>query len=96
MWGINYYFGERASACAINLIQTYQWLIINIRPVVGTALGLLFVLVALCTVHLRSPSAQLRHLALLIDQSEDLIRPAMAQCPRDYFGLTEELGRLLQ
>ncbi|KAJ7813308.1 hypothetical protein B0H13DRAFT_2382588 [Mycena leptocephala] len=61
-----------------------------------TALGLLFVLVALCTVHLRSPSAQLCHLALLIDQTEELIRRAMAQCPRGYFGLTEEMGRLLQ
>jgi hypothetical protein len=46
----------------------------------------------LCTVHLRSPSAQLRHLALLIDQNEDLIRRAMAQCPRDYFRFTEEMG----
>jgi hypothetical protein len=61
-----------------------------------TALGLLFVLGSLCTVHLRSSSAQLRHLTLLIDQTEDLIRRAMAQCPRDYFGLTEEMGRLLQ
>ncbi|KAJ7859889.1 hypothetical protein B0H13DRAFT_2074436 [Mycena leptocephala] len=61
-----------------------------------TALGLILVLVVLCTVHLRSPSAQLRHLALLIDQTEDLIRCAMAQCPRVYFGLAEEMGRLLQ
>ncbi|KAJ7800499.1 hypothetical protein B0H13DRAFT_2164537 [Mycena leptocephala] len=61
-----------------------------------TALGLILVLVVLCTVHLRSPSAQLRHLARLIDQTEDLIRRAMAQCPRVYFGLTEEMGRLLQ
>ncbi|KAJ7792371.1 hypothetical protein B0H13DRAFT_1935732 [Mycena leptocephala] len=61
-----------------------------------TALGLLFVLVVLCTVHLRSPSAQLHHLALLIDQAEDLIRRAMLQCPRDYFGLTEEMRRLLE
>ncbi|KAJ7792374.1 hypothetical protein B0H13DRAFT_2394003 [Mycena leptocephala] len=63
-----------------------------------TALGLIFVLVlvVLCIVHLRSPSAQLRHLALFIDQNEDLIRRAMAQCPRDYFGLTEEMGQLLE
>ncbi|KAJ7800505.1 hypothetical protein B0H13DRAFT_2164565 [Mycena leptocephala] len=61
-----------------------------------TALGLLFVLFVLCTVHLRSPLAQLHHLVLLIDQAEDLIRRAMVQCPRDYFGLTEEMGRLLE
>ncbi|KAJ7863860.1 hypothetical protein B0H13DRAFT_2353971 [Mycena leptocephala] len=61
-----------------------------------TALGLLFVLVALCTVHLHSPSAQLHHLAHLIErQTEDLIRRAIGQCPRDYFSLTEEMGRLL-
>ncbi|KAJ7878295.1 hypothetical protein B0H13DRAFT_2052807, partial [Mycena leptocephala] len=61
-----------------------------------TVLGLLFVLAALCTVHLRCPSTQLRHLAHLIDQTEELIRCAMAQCPRDYFSLTEEMGRLLE
>ncbi|KAJ7858182.1 hypothetical protein B0H13DRAFT_2076629 [Mycena leptocephala] len=61
-----------------------------------TALGLLFVLAALCTVHLRSPSTQLRHLTHLIDQTEDLIRRAMVQCPRDHFSLTEEMGKLLE
>ncbi|KAJ7830199.1 hypothetical protein B0H13DRAFT_2114787 [Mycena leptocephala] len=61
-----------------------------------TALGLLLVLAALCTVHLRCPSTQLRHLAHLIDQTEDLIRRAMVQCPRDHFSLTEEMGQLLE
>ncbi|KAJ7800502.1 hypothetical protein B0H13DRAFT_2499757 [Mycena leptocephala] len=61
-----------------------------------TALGLLFVLAVLCTVHLRSPSTQLCHLTHLIDQTEDLIRRAMVQHPRDHFGLTEEMGRLLE
>ncbi|KAJ7792375.1 hypothetical protein B0H13DRAFT_2394004 [Mycena leptocephala] len=61
-----------------------------------TALGLLFVLAALCTIHLRSPSAQLRQLALMIDHTDELIRRAMAQCRRDYFSLTEEMGRLLE
>ncbi|KAJ7878298.1 hypothetical protein B0H13DRAFT_2052818, partial [Mycena leptocephala] len=61
-----------------------------------TALGLLFVLVVLCAVHIRSPSKQLRHLAHLIDQTEDPIRRAMVQCPRDHFSLTEEMGRLLE
>ncbi|KAJ7858167.1 hypothetical protein B0H13DRAFT_2076568, partial [Mycena leptocephala] len=61
-----------------------------------TALGLLFVLTALWAVHVRSPSKQLRHLAHLIDQTEDLIRRAMVQCLRDHFSLTEEMGRLLE
>ncbi|KAJ7830191.1 hypothetical protein B0H13DRAFT_2679608 [Mycena leptocephala] len=61
-----------------------------------TALGLLFVLAALCTVHLRTPSTQLCQLARLIDQTEDLIRRAMVQCPRDHFSLTEEMGKLLE
>ncbi|KAJ7800506.1 hypothetical protein B0H13DRAFT_2164568, partial [Mycena leptocephala] len=61
-----------------------------------TALGLLFVLAALCTVHLRSPSTQLCHLIHLIDQTKDLIRRAMVQCPRDHFSLTEEMGKLLE
>jgi hypothetical protein len=60
------------------------------------ALGLLFVLAVLCTVHLRSPSTQLRHLTYLIDQTKDLIRRAMVQCPRDHFSLTEEMGQLLE
>jgi hypothetical protein len=61
-----------------------------------TALGLLFVLAALCAVHLWCPSTQLRHLTHLIDQTEDLIRRAMVQCPRDHFSLTEEMGQLLE
>jgi hypothetical protein len=61
-----------------------------------TALGLLFVLAALCTAHLRTPSMQLCQLARLIDRTEDLIRSAMAQCPRDHFSLTEEMGQLLE
>ncbi|KAJ7858173.1 hypothetical protein B0H13DRAFT_2076600, partial [Mycena leptocephala] len=61
-----------------------------------TALGLLFVLAALCTVHLRSPSTQLRHLTHLIDQTEDLIQRAMVQCARDHSSLTEEMGQLLE
>ncbi|KAJ7878272.1 hypothetical protein B0H13DRAFT_2052764, partial [Mycena leptocephala] len=61
-----------------------------------TALGLLSVLAALCTVHLRSPSTQLRYLAHLVNQTEDLIRRAMVQCPRDHFSLTEEMGQLLE
>jgi hypothetical protein len=61
-----------------------------------TSLGLFFGLFLLSTIHLRSPSTQLHHVALLIDQTEDLVRRAMAQCPRDYFGLTEEMARLLE
>jgi hypothetical protein len=61
-----------------------------------TTLGLFFGLFVLSSVHLRSPSTQLRHLALLIDQTEEIIRCAMAQCPRNYFSLTEEMGRLLE
>ncbi|KAJ7878292.1 hypothetical protein B0H13DRAFT_2052797 [Mycena leptocephala] len=61
-----------------------------------TALGLLFILAALCTVHLRSPSTQLCHLAHLINQTEDLIQHAMVQCPQDHFSLTEEMGQLLE
>jgi hypothetical protein len=61
-----------------------------------TALGLFFGLFVLSTIYLHSPSTQLRHLALLIDQTEEIIRCAMAQCPRDYFSLTEEMGRLLE
>jgi hypothetical protein len=61
-----------------------------------TALGLFLGLFVLSTSYLRSPSTQLRHLALLIDQTEEIIRRAMTQCPRDYFSLTEEMGRLLE
>jgi hypothetical protein len=61
-----------------------------------TVLGLFLGLFVLSSVHLRSPSTQLRHLALLIDQTENHIRHAMAQCPRDYFSLREEMGRLLE
>ncbi|KAJ7878291.1 hypothetical protein B0H13DRAFT_2346656 [Mycena leptocephala] len=61
-----------------------------------TALGLLFFLAVLCTVHLRSPSTQLRYLTYLIDQTKDLIRRAMVQCPQDHFSLTEEMGQLLE
>jgi hypothetical protein len=38
-----------------------------------TALGLFFGLFLLSTIHLRSPSTQLHHLALLIDQTENHI-----------------------
>ncbi|KAJ7792372.1 hypothetical protein B0H13DRAFT_2394001 [Mycena leptocephala] len=61
-----------------------------------TALGLFFGLFILSSVHLRSLSTQLRHLALLIDRTEELIRRAMAQCPREHFSLTEEMRRLLE
>ncbi|KAJ7858186.1 hypothetical protein B0H13DRAFT_2573918 [Mycena leptocephala] len=61
-----------------------------------TSLGLFFGLFLLSTIHLRSPSTQFHHLALLIDQTENHIRRAMAQCPRNYFSLTEEMGRLLE
>jgi hypothetical protein len=56
------------------------------------ALGLFFGLFTVTSIHLHSPSMQLHHLALLIDQTEEIIRRAMAQCPRDYFSLTEEKG----
>jgi hypothetical protein len=61
-----------------------------------TALGLFFGLVILSTIYLRSPSMQLRHLAILVDQTEEIVRRAMAQCPRDYFSLTEEMSRFLE
>jgi hypothetical protein len=61
-----------------------------------TSLGLFFGLFVLSSIHLCSPSTQLHHLALLIDQTENLIRRAMAQCPRNYFSLAEEMGRLLE
>jgi hypothetical protein len=61
-----------------------------------TSLGLFFGFFLLSTIHLCSPSMQLHHLALLVDQTEELIRRTMAQCPRDYFSLTEEMGRLLE
>jgi hypothetical protein len=61
-----------------------------------TALGLFLVFVMLCTVHLRSPSMQFRRLAHAIDRTDDLIRRAMAQCPREHFSLTEEMRWLLE
>ncbi|KAJ7882166.1 hypothetical protein B0H13DRAFT_2344801 [Mycena leptocephala] len=61
-----------------------------------TALGLLLVFAMLCTIHLHLPSAQFRRLAHAVDQTDDLIRRAMAQCPREHFSLTEEMRRLLE
>ncbi|KAJ7904955.1 hypothetical protein B0H13DRAFT_2663306 [Mycena leptocephala] len=61
-----------------------------------TALGLLLVFAILCTIHLRSPSMQFRRLAHAIDRTDDLIQRMMAQCPREHFSLTQEMGRLLE
>ncbi|KAF7364746.1 hypothetical protein MVEN_00344500 [Mycena venus] len=59
-------------------------------------LALIIVLILFCTIQLRSPSTQLHHLATVIDDTDVLIRHAMARCPRDYFTLTEQMGRLLE
>ncbi|KAJ7813311.1 hypothetical protein B0H13DRAFT_1925565 [Mycena leptocephala] len=61
-----------------------------------TALGLFLVFAMLCTVHLRSPSMQFRRLAHAIDRTDELIRRATAQCPREHFSLTEEMRWLLE
>ncbi|KAJ7830195.1 hypothetical protein B0H13DRAFT_2372100 [Mycena leptocephala] len=61
-----------------------------------SALGLFFSLFVLSCIRFRSPSTQLRHLALLIGQTEELISRAMVQCPRDHFSLTKEMGQLLE
>ncbi|KAF8215129.1 hypothetical protein K438DRAFT_1749213 [Mycena galopus ATCC 62051] len=37
----------------------------------------------LCTIRLKSPTAQLHHLATMIDATDELLRRAMAQCPRE-------------
>ncbi|KAF7364743.1 hypothetical protein MVEN_00344100 [Mycena venus] len=61
-----------------------------------TALCVVAFLTVLCTIHIKSPSTQLRHLTTMIDTTDMLIRQAMAQCPRDYFALTEQMGHLLE
>ncbi|KAF8215131.1 hypothetical protein K438DRAFT_2008582 [Mycena galopus ATCC 62051] len=50
----------------------------------------------LCTTRLKSPTAQLHHLATMIDGTDELLRCIMAQCPREYINLAEQMGRLLE
>ncbi|KAF7364745.1 hypothetical protein MVEN_00344400 [Mycena venus] len=61
-----------------------------------TALSVAVVLAVLFTIRIKSPSTQLCHLAAMINTTNVLIRQAMAQCPRDYFTLTKQMGRLLE
>ncbi|KAF7362553.1 hypothetical protein MVEN_00603500 [Mycena venus] len=61
-----------------------------------TSLGLITGLTVVCTAHLKSPSAQLRQLATMIDATDNLIDRAAAQCPRDHLRLTKHMGRLLE
>jgi hypothetical protein len=61
-----------------------------------SCLGALVVVALLCTIHPRSLSVQFSRLADAIDQTDEQIRSAMAQCPRENFSLMEERGRLLE
>ncbi|KAF8142176.1 hypothetical protein K438DRAFT_1878571 [Mycena galopus ATCC 62051] len=61
-----------------------------------TALGSLLALTILCFIHLRSLSTQICQLRVLVDQTEECIRRAMAQNPRGYLSLTEQMGYLLE
>jgi hypothetical protein len=93
------YFSDMQEASYLHILPSFLLALAAAIPnhmLHYTALVLLFVLAALCTVHLRTPSMQLCQLARLIDRTEDLIRSAMAQCPRDHFSLTEEMGQLLE
>ncbi|KAJ7878802.1 hypothetical protein B0H14DRAFT_3435401 [Mycena olivaceomarginata] len=61
-----------------------------------SALALTICLSILCTIHLRSPSTKLRHLAIMIDTTDELLRRAGTQSPRIYFSLTEQMVQLLE
>ncbi|KAF8215126.1 hypothetical protein K438DRAFT_1749210 [Mycena galopus ATCC 62051] len=60
------------------------------------ALSLIICFGVLCTIHLKSPSTQLRRLGTIIHETDELLRRAMAQCPREYIKLVEQMGRLLE
>ncbi|KAJ7681713.1 hypothetical protein B0H14DRAFT_3061055 [Mycena olivaceomarginata] len=59
-----------------------------------TALGLLLALAIVCSIHLKSPKAQLAHLAVFVDKIEEDIRRAMVHAPRNYSSLVEQMRRL--
>jgi hypothetical protein len=59
-----------------------------------TALGLSLALTIVCSIHLKSPGAQLGHLAVLIDKIEEDIRRKMVHVPRSYSSLAEQMRRL--
>ncbi|KAJ7846612.1 hypothetical protein B0H14DRAFT_2771721 [Mycena olivaceomarginata] len=59
-----------------------------------TALALSLALAIVCSIHLKSPRAQLAHLAVFIDQLEEDIRRAMVHVPRSYSSLAEQMRRL--
>ncbi|KAJ7250068.1 hypothetical protein B0H12DRAFT_1072243 [Mycena haematopus] len=61
-----------------------------------SGLCLIAILTVLGTIHLKSPLSQLRQLGTMIDGTDELLRRAMAQCPRDYITLTEQMGYLLE
>ncbi|KAF8140845.1 hypothetical protein K438DRAFT_1785310 [Mycena galopus ATCC 62051] len=61
-----------------------------------TALCFFIAVAVLCSIHLRSPTTQIRLLAVLIDQTEEYIRRAMVQNPRSYLSLTDQMSHLLE
>ncbi|KAJ6453063.1 hypothetical protein C8R45DRAFT_1112577 [Mycena sanguinolenta] len=61
-----------------------------------SALAFLVIVSGLCTIHLKLPLSQLRELASMIDETDEQLRSAMAQCPRNCITLTEQMGQLLQ
>ncbi|KAJ6583862.1 hypothetical protein DFH09DRAFT_1075489 [Mycena vulgaris] len=61
-----------------------------------TALGLATCLGVLYAVYLKHPSTQLRQLETMLATTEELIRGAKAQCPRDQLSLAEEWIRFLE
>ncbi|KAF8215136.1 hypothetical protein K438DRAFT_1749217 [Mycena galopus ATCC 62051] len=61
-----------------------------------SVLGLIVCLNTLYTIHLKSPSIQFHNLATMIDETDELLRRAMAQRPREYINLTEQMNLLLE
>jgi hypothetical protein len=61
-----------------------------------TALAITACFSVFCIVYLKRPSLQLRRLEHDIEATEELIKGAKFQCPRDHYSLTEQEGRLLE
>jgi hypothetical protein len=61
-----------------------------------TALGLLLAVATLCKMHLQSPSRQLSQLAVSLNHTEEYIREAMVEAPRNYPRLTDQMRRLFE
>lgn len=61
-----------------------------------TTLALTVAFALFCTLHLLAPSTQLRHLATFVEQTNELIGRAIAQCSRNHLSLIKQTGRLLE